>query len=229
MNTKSPLLFYCLFVLLCFRCTFGGNKIRSNKEHELKNTSRTSCFSTTDFQMCILGIGRKISRSFCNRVRMENHNYLYCCDSTKYPFFKRAKNTNNKCSNIIKKLPIQGRERIFWNALKIRSLDAMQSRKRQNVYKTGRKLLQQQINIYEHNSNHTRRVENDASAVFWKYDMNSILLKILTMLVIMFTFFTIIAAMAWLVSLYVLKRITRKNVIRHAVNNNNKVFDVTKL
>ena len=61
-----------------------------------------------------------------------------------------------------------------------------------------------------------------------EHDMKSMLLKFLVVLVIMFTFFAIVVAMTWLISMYVLKRLRRKKALEMSCNVINE-FDVTEL
>lgn len=61
-----------------------------------------------------------------------------------------------------------------------------------------------------------------------EHDMKSMLLNFLVVLVIMFTFFAIVVAMSWLISMYVLKRLRRKKVLEMSCNVINE-FDVTEL
>ena len=61
-----------------------------------------------------------------------------------------------------------------------------------------------------------------------EHDMKSMLLKFLVVLVIMFTFFAIVVAMTWLISMYVLKRLRRKRALEMSCNVMND-FDVTEL
>ena len=62
----------------------------------------------------------------------------------------------------------------------------------------------------------------------FEHDMKSMLLKFLVVLVIMFTFFAIVVAMTWLISMYVLKRLRRKKALEMSCNVIND-FDVTEL
>ena len=61
-----------------------------------------------------------------------------------------------------------------------------------------------------------------------EHDMQRMLLKFLVVLVIMFTFFAIVVAMTWLISMYVLKRLRRKKALEMSCNVINEL-DVTEL
>ena len=65
-------------------------------------------------------------------------------------------------------------------------------------------------------------------AINLEHDMKSMLLKFLVVLVIMFTFFAIVVAMTWLISMYVLKRLRREKALELSCNVMN-ALDVTEL
>jgi uncharacterized membrane protein len=162
--------------------------------------------------------------SLCLNISMENYNDRYCCSFNNDIFNPRDKSSNFSCRDIIKAYEMNTKEIHKWKAVKT-NVEVLNSA---GITKTSfirRKLLAQQY-IYEYNHT-TQLLQYDAQQKTnygWEYDMKNILLKFLVLLVMMFTFFAVLTAMAWLVSLYVLKRLTRQNAHR-----SNMFLDVTEL
>ena len=181
------------------------------------------CFSTNDLKLCKMEFEIQKSR-FCSNMSMENYRDRYCCSFNNDTFYRRDKNSNFLCKDVIRAYEMNTKEIRKWKAVQ-NHVEVVNSA---GIIKTSfirRKLLAQQY-IHEYN-NTTELLQYDAqqkTGYGWEYDMKSILLKFLVLLVMMFTFFAIHTSVAWLLSLYILKRLTRQNAHR-----SNMFLDVTEL
>ena len=181
------------------------------------------CFSPNDLKLCRMESEIQESRR-CWNISMENYKDLYCCSVNNDTFYQRDKNSNFLCRDIIKAYKMNTKEIRKRKAVQTH-LEVVNSDGITNTSFIRRKLLAQQyIHEYDYTTQLLQYDAQKKTYYGWEYDMKSILLKFLVLLVMMFTFFAILTAVAWLLSLYVLKRLTRQNAHR-----SNMFLDVTEL
>lgn len=188
-----------------YSLALNSTNIRPAGSFKIRNTMKFFCFTTKEYEMCKSQSAKWNSR-VCFTVNLRQYDDLYCCNYKKAAFRQRDKNSYNCFYNI------QTFERTdIWTSKTLAHLKLINNhgKKKPNI---GRKLLQEYIHENEE-TQFTLASYDSSNFSEWKYQMKSILLKVLVLLLIGFTFFAILTAIVWLLSVYVLKRLKIKNAL----------------
>ena len=202
---KSIILFWAFVLSVGYSLTVNSINIRPVQLFMVGNTTLYSCFPRRNYEMCQIQSAKWKHRA-CFPVKLMQYDGLYCCNLKRGAFQPCDKNSCNCFYNI---QTSKKKSSDMWksnNKANFKSINILGKSKHKI---TGRKLLQE----YIHENNDTQ---------FTSYE--SILLKVLVLLLIVFTFFAILISTVWLLSVYVLKRLK----IQNALNSEN-FFVITEL
>ena len=132
---------------------------------------------------------------------------LFCCRCNKKVFLQRDPNTYS-CIKEVQTFKIKRNKN--WKFKTVSHLKSINNRgsKKLNL---GRKLLQEYIHETTEEATFPPKQDDKTSLSEWKFIAKNMLLNVLILILIVFTFFAIFISFVWLLTMYALKRLKIRN------------------